>query len=267
MQSTPGNGTLPDATRRRRSGSSIPPFSHKTNAATAGKGIYASCYETDIFLILVAATWCSCSDTPTTRYTANCYVRYLKPEAQLLAETVLHAKTPDQPEATSAEAPEGVRYRGTLMRALDLQGTTTYRTEQTGGYAPEHTFTWKDNRQQPHTVQMNLPPISAFSFNSETISRTNPATLTWDGAPLDKNESLAMIWVTTDGGKTVPMEIIGNPGQDRIEFPAAQLSKLEPGTWKLYLVRKKSIQSEQPDTTVRCTAEYYTDEIVVTVTN
>jgi hypothetical protein len=220
------------------------------------------------FLTLAAAIWSGCSEAPAApKRTADCYVRYLKPEGQLLAETILREQAPGQTDAKSVEAPNGIRYLGSLMRAMDLQGTTTYRAERTDGYAPDHIFTWKDSDGNPYTFKMNLPPITAFSFDPATISRKKPATLTWSGAPLEKGERIAMIWESTDGSRTVPMEILGMPGQNRIEFPAAQLAKLEPGTWSLYLVRKKNIQTELPGATVRCTAEYYTDEIVFTVTD
>lgn len=207
----------------------------------------------------------SCSETPDARVrTADCYVRYLKPESQVFSEVVLRTETPGEAGTKSVEASEGVRYRGILMRSLNLQGVTTYRLEQPGGYAPEHTFEWKAEHQQ-HTFQMNLPPIFAFSFDSDTLSHKKPATLTWEGAPLGKGENIVLIWENITQGLTVPMEIIGYPGQDRIEFPAAQLTKLTPGTWTLYLVRKKSNQTTANGINLRGIAEYYTDLDTVTV--
>jgi hypothetical protein len=38
------------------------------------------------------------------------------------------------------------------------------------------------------------------------------------------------------------MEIVGTPGQQAIDFPAAQLAKLEPGIWALYVVRRKTAE-------------------------
>lgn len=208
-------------------------------------------------LIAIALLW-QCSHTPATTRTADCYIRYLKPEGQLQAEITLRETATDRDSAIALEVPGGVRYRGILMRTLSLNGTQTYRLEQTGGYALDHTFAWQHEGQACETA-FSLSPITAFSFDADPISLRKPATLTWEGAPLEPNEGIVMIWEKPAEGLTVPMEIIGSPGQDRIEFPAAQLAKLAPGTWTLYLVRKKTFRSDTNGLVVRGMAEYYSD--------
>lgn len=212
-----------------------------------------------LFFSLIAITlfW-HCTQTPPRTRKADCYVRYLKPEGQLQAEITLRETATDRDSTYALEVAGGVRYRGTLMRALTLNGTPTYRIEQTGGYPLDHTFAWQHDGQAYETA-LSLSPITAFSFNADPISLKKPATLTWDGAPLESNEGIAMIWENPAERLTVPMEIIGTPGQDRIEFPAAQLAKLAPGTWTLYLVRKKTFRSEANGLTVHGMAEYYSD--------
>jgi len=221
-----------------------------------------------LFLFFVAAASAGCSETsPAGKRSAECYVRYLKPESQLSAEVVLREIPPGQSEPQPYTPPGGVRFGGSLMRELVLQGAPVYRLEQGGGYTPEHEFTWSDDQKQKHTIGMNLPAITAFTFSVAPLSRKKPATCTWTGAPLEKKEMLVFMWERTSDRKTVPMEILGTPGQQSIEFPAAQLAKLEAGDWKLYLVRKKTSDFEAQGFSARCTAEYYSDVDTLTVTD
>ena len=196
---------------------------------------------------------------------AECYVRYLAPESQSFAEVRLLEETPGQNSMKAVESPAGVRYQGVLMRMLDAQGIT-YRLEQGGGYAPQHRFEWQDNREKPQAFEMQLPAITGFTFGADAVSNKNPATLRLEGAPLDRQETIVMIWESADGqGFTIPMEISASQGQDKIEFPAAQMGKIPTGTWSLYLVRKKRVKTELNGTTVLGVAEYYSQSDTIRV--
>ncbi|MFN0014036.1 MAG: hypothetical protein ACKVU2_05755 [Saprospiraceae bacterium] len=219
-----------------------------------------------LLLFFIAATCAACSDTPSSgKRSAECYVRYLKPENQLFAEVVLREEVPGKTDPQPFIPAGGVRYGGTLMREVPLQGLPAYRLEQSGGYANEHEFTWSDERERPLSVKVDLSAITAFAFNTDPLVRHTPATFTWTGAPLESGEALVLMWERTNDRTTVPMEVIGTPGQASIEFPAAQLAKIEPGTWALYIVRKKTVQSEVKGTNVVCTAEYYSGMDTITM--
>ena len=69
-------------------------------------------------------------------------------------------------------------------------------------------------------------PLLWFTFGTKNLSNKQPASLRWDGAPLERNESVVFMWESTDGGLTVPMEITGSQGMDHIDFPAAQMAKI-----------------------------------------
>lgn len=221
-----------------------------------------------LFLFFVAFACAGCSEAPATgKRSAECYVRYLKPESQLSAELILKETPPGKSEPLPYSPPGGVRFGGTLMRALVLQDRPVYRLAQGGGYTPGHTFTWSDEQGLQDTIAINLPAISAFTFDDVPLSRKKPSTFSWTGAPLEKRETLVFMWERTSDRMTVPMEILGMPGQQSIDFPAAQLAKLEPGTWTLYLVRKKATEIDSPRLSVRCLAEYYSDVDTLTVTD
>ncbi|MBK6933229.1 MAG: hypothetical protein IPH12_21110 [Saprospirales bacterium] len=209
------------------------------------------------FLALGFPLISACTDTPSARKrTAECYVRYLASEGQFRAEVTLREARGPQAELEAIEAPEGVRYNGTLMPAVYGKGVR-YQLEQPAGYHNRHTFSWKYG-EQAFSFPVDLPAITSFSFGPGRLSRQRPDTLRWNGAPLEQGESIVLLWESTGGSLTVPMEISGIPGQKTIEFPAAKLAALAPGTWTLYLVRKKRVKAEQNGAILYGLAEYFT---------
>lgn len=225
--------------------------------------------QTLILFVGAAVAVAGCSDLqPAAKRDAECYVRYLKPESQLLAEISFREIPSGASESQPWNPPGGVRYQGSLMRELTLQDVPMYRFETGGGYSATHAFTWADESGHKDTLGMELPAITAFAFSDTALSRQKASTFNWTGAPLEKGESLVLMWERTTDRKTVPMEIVGTPGQQSIDFPAAQLAKLEPGTWALYVVRKKTSEVRTADGGLRrCTAEYYSDVDTLTVTD
>lgn len=222
-----------------------------------------------LFLFFGAAALAACADLqPAAKRDAECYVRYLKPESQLLAEISFRETPSGKSESRPWNPPGGVRYGGSLMRELTLQDVPMYRLETGGGYSATHTFTWADESGHKDTLGMELPAIAAFTFSDTALSRRKPSSFTWTGAPLEKGEALVLMWERTSDRKTVPMEIVGTPGQQAIDFPAAQLAKLEPGTWTLYVVRRKIVETGTKGGGLqRCTAEYYSDVDTLRVTD
>lgn len=215
--------------------------------------------------VLFLFFWNACSDGQLARKrSAEFYVRYLAPEQQWLAEVNLRESIEGKNSRQDVESPAGVRYQGVLMRTIPANGIT-YQLLQGGGYTPKHTFEWQDSQKQPHVFEMEMPAIRNFSFGSDSLSNKKPASLRWEGAPLEAQESVVMMWETTNGEMTVPMEIISSPGQKSIEFPAAQMGKLPAGTWSLYLVRKKRTKQQIDGTKAMGLVEYYThsDTLVV----
>ncbi len=221
-----------------------------------------------IFLGLVSVfLWQACSDgAAARRQTAECYVRYIAPEGQWLAEVTLREGVDGQPGGQAVESPTGVRYQNVLMRTLPFEDVT-YRLEQAGGYTAEHKFEWQDSDEKRHSFEMNMPAITGFTFGTKNLSNKQPATLRWDGAPLDQNESLVFMWESTDGGLTVPMEIIASPGMDHIDFPAAQMAKIPAGNWSLYLVRKKQVKRNLDGVQAVGVVEYYSRPDTLLVQN
>lgn len=215
-------------------------------------------------LLCGAGTFCSPGPKKKSQ-TVDCYVRYLVPEAQLHAELTLREGPPGQAAQNPAAVPGGIRYQGVLMNELSGSEGASYRLDRSGGYNPQHVFSWTDDLKKAQQFRMELSPITAFSFGSATLSRQSPATFTWEGAPLEKGEVLVFLWETVDRLNTVPMEVIATPGQQRIEFPAAKLAELKPGVWTLYLVRKKLTKADVEGVKMTGIAEFYSRVDTLTI--
>ncbi len=195
------------------------------------------------------------------KMSASCYVRYLAPESALYAEFKLR---PENPAGKAIELPAGVRYQGTLMNKLSIP-ELTYRLEQSGGFAEAQQFDWKDPQQQDHSFKSKMAVIQSFAFEPAVLSTQKPATMQLVGPPLEKGESIVMIWESLVGNLTVSMEVRATAGQQQIDFPASQLAKLTPGEWTLYLVRKKGVSADVDGTPIVGIMEYYSHPDTLTV--
>ena len=215
-------------------------------------------------LLLLSALGACTENSKLEKNRASCYVRYLAPEGQLQAEFKLTTVQQGNETPQPTEVPDGPYHQGVLMSVVPSSGFT-YRLEQPGGYAADHRFDWKNKQGQAQTFSMSMSAIQSFSFEPKVLSNKKPATLRWLGQALEQGESIVMMWESTDGGLTVPMEIIGSPGQKQIDFPAAQMAKLPAGEWTLYLVRKKRVKAEVNGTTTSGMMEYYTQVDTLTV--
>ena len=86
--------------------------------------------QTLILFVGAAVAVAGCSDLqPAAKRDAECYVRYLKPESQLLAEISFREIPSGASESQPWNPPGGVRYQGSLMRELTLQDVPMYRFE------------------------------------------------------------------------------------------------------------------------------------------
>ncbi len=216
-----------------------------------------------IFFLVLSALAFSCSQTAEKlqNRSLECYVRYLEPEQQIHAEATLR-EGDTLPQAI--QAPEGIRYQGKAM-SLSTAQRVIYRLEDSGDFDSKHLFSWKDERGVARQFEMQFSPIQRFGFGSKTLAREKPATFRWEGAPLTKGETLVFLWENAALNKTVPMELISNSAAPAIEFPAAKIAELDPGTWTYYLVRKKLTKADANGVAASGIVEYYTKSDTVQV--
>ena len=209
------------------------------------------------FLLLCAGLRCS-APAPQKNQALECYVRYLVPEAQLSVEATLFEWSAGEIKRYPVGVPGGISYQNISMKPFQVGTDVSYQSNQAGGYTPEHMFRWKDAQGRSAQFDLSLAPITAFAFDKNPLARDSVATLRWDGKALEQGESLVLLWERAAGNLTVPMEVLGTPGQSSINFPSAKLKELEPGSWTLYLVRKKAVKTDIQGVTASALLEFYT---------
>lgn len=206
------------------------------------------------FFCLSALVFGACNTAQKSdKHTFRSYVRYLEDQAQLRAEAVVYG-----PDSAAVEPPGGILYDGLDMTAMPVKGAG-YRYQRNGAVGESAHFSWAGDKGDKHEFTVPILPIADFGFGPGPISRQHPDTLRWTGTPLDRGETLVLMWENLDKGQTVPMEIYGTAPQKEIVFPAAQLAKLTTaGRWSLYLVRRKLVKGDAGGIPATGTSEYYT---------
>lgn len=215
------------------------------------------------FLGFLTLMFTHCQTATAPRQFLQCYVRFDAVAGQVQADAIVrngNNTIQDQP----VEMPGGMLYQGSPMQVLPVQGLT-YRRSYAADFVPEHSFSWVDAQGMRQKVAFPMSPISKFSFGDGPLLRSKPATLRWEGGPLEKGETLVLMWENRALGQTVPMEIMRSSGNASIEFPAAKVAEVPAGTWTLYLVRKRLSKTETPGMAAEAVLEYYSKSDTIEV--
>ena len=74
------------------------------------------------------------------------------------------------------------------------------------------------------------------------------------------------MWENPKENLTVPMEFIVQGALSVADLPAAKMKELSPGTWTLYVVRKKLVKFSEDSFDAQAILEFYskTDTIQIT---
>ena len=215
------------------------------------------------FPLLLALAFAGCqAPVSVTKGALQCYVRFDAHQGQVLADATLYPDTGRL--APPVEMPGGLLYQGSAMQIIPVQGLT-YRRTYAAAFVPEHTFGWLDQKEQRQQVSFPMAAMSQFTFGDQPLSRTRPATLRWEGGPLEKGEALVLMWENKTLNQTVPMEIVRSSGDASIEFPAAKIAELAPGQWTLYIVRKRLARAKAGGVAVEGVLEYYSKSDTIEV--
>lgn len=204
---------------------------------------------------LVALLFGCRQPAPTLRQTLQCYVRYDAAAGRAKAEAALK-EGPDEQHLTAVEPQGGFQYQGATMELLPIQGMT-FSTHYNSAYQAVHHFNWKDKAGKPQVFEVRMPHIDSFYFKEPALSVSKPATLFWTGGTLEKGETLVLLWQTPNGEHTKSIEVYNPDGINALEIPATKMSELSPGTWSLYLVRKRLTKSTVGAVEATGVAEFY----------
>lgn len=190
-----------------------------------------------------------------------CYVRYDASNKSIKAEATMN----DEDQKKPVEWPGGIRYQRMEMQLLPVYGMT-YRYEYNAAFLPDHVFEWTEAQNHKSAFHMSIDPIQAFSLPAAAISKSKPTSVKWEGSPLGKGETLVFMWENQKEGKTLPLEVSSTSNVPVIDIPSAKIKELSPGTWTLYLVRKRLIKEKVGSIQANGIMEYYTEPISVRIT-
>jgi len=214
------------------------------------------------FLILTTLAFLGCnSQQKAENHTLFCYARY----DETLKLTKAEATLQDVGNKTTLEIPGGIRYQSMEMKLTPVYGMS-YRYEYPARFVAEQVFDWRDANKNKQVFRMSIDPITTFSLQGNTISQSQPATLTWEGSPLGKGETMVLMWENAKEGTTLPLEVSTSVGVPKIDIPAAKLKDFSPGDWTLYLVRKKLVKDNIAGMPVNGITEFYSKPIEVKIT-
>ncbi|MFK7773655.1 MAG: hypothetical protein AB8F94_16005 [Saprospiraceae bacterium] len=189
---------------------------------------------------------------------ANLYVRFLQKENHTEATATFQNGTTQQ-NAKPLKIEKGVFFHNGNMseRTIPKIGTR-YQASYDGPFSETYRFQFEDplKGKTDHLVAMN--PISNFSFEGE-VSKSKGATLSWNGPPLNNNETLVFL-IQDIKNKSRSFELKGKTKASKIDIASKHLSQLELGTAKIYLVRKQSKAEQKPNLVILVETEFYTIE-------
>ena len=214
-------------------------------------------FFTAFFLLIAILPGCQTSEAvEQPKIFGNLYVRYLQDGQQIKAEASFF-------EGDSAHTAQpisilgGVAFQGSGMESRNIQGKMIrYQYENQAAYPDQFSFQVQDESGQSHHFAAKMPPVNDF-LTPDTISKTRETTLELQPAPGSKLEALALLFSDAEG-KASLIEIPA-PLSKKIPLTPALLSKLRPGTYQLYLVKKQRTFIEQGVYRVYFDLEFYTE--------
>lgn len=188
---------------------------------------------------------------------ANFFVRFLQSENQVKANASFRTgMTQDLSKPIQIE--NGVFFHNGNMKEKKIPNVgIRYSYDYKGDFSDPYKFRFTDPLQGKMNYEVNVNPILNYSIKGD-VSKSKGLTLTWEGTPLNENESLVFLF--TAAKKNVPFEIKGKTASSTIEVPAEKLKTLEVGAAKVYLVRKQSHLHQEGNFVALSEMEFYTHE-------
>lgn len=180
---------------------------------------------------------------------ADFFIRYSYDSGDIRSEARFRDK-----DGTLAELPEAPTINTRPMHQVESAGAL-YLFSDSEKFAPNYHFQWRDISGEVGTADIEISPITDFYFSEKKLNSNAAATLNWQGKPLMDSETLVLLW--EKDGQAISMTWTEPTSQANITLAARELSKLSPGTWSLYVVRKQRKRIEKPPFKAKAVFEFY----------
>ena len=179
------------------------------------------------------------------------YVRYIQDNSTLMATATFRAG-----EAGSKLAPRSMNkvfFQETEMGERQTGDLLRYVAEtRSNGFENAYDFNWKNDANASLKHQMRIAPILRASV-PQPWQQANIAVVKWEGAPLEKGETLVVL-CENKSGQTVSQEFHGPTDLSAVPFDA---KKLTPGNWTATLVKTHVEEKTEGSVTTKSVFEFY----------
>jgi len=159
-----------------------------------------------------------------------------------------------------------VNFEGEPMEVQNLGKSygVRYSFRKRGPYRGSYEYKYKGNQigQSSHAIKMSS--ITDFSIKENTISKSEGATLMWQGEPLDKNQEIDLLF-TDEKNKAFSLKFVGPTSKTEINLKAEKIAGLSTGSGKLMLIKKQFEKIEETNSTKISEIEFYSNQLEINV--
>ncbi len=199
-------------------------------------------------------------------------VRYLEGQRELRGQLLLY----EGDSLTGAQAlrfPGQVAFLGSGTQEVVLPGsepgTEAYRYETTlvTDYPTDLRFTFPgpgaaDSERQTIALRMVAPDLAAFP---DTIRKSAGIQFSTPADSLRSSENILMFFTNAADGAIRRIMVAGPTRSNRISVPPGAIGQIEPGDYRLYLIKSQRVNTTAGSLRTTGLVEYYTREKTVRV--
>jgi len=179
-------------------------------------------------------------------YILNIYSRYLQLEKEFKVEVSFNSRKDKKLKNQSIEG--DLFFRGRKLSKIDARfGGMKYMTQlPKEPYKESKVIEWKKENTVLGTYQSTLPQIETFQIEKNTIELSKGFRLSWEGAPLTKEEFITIV-ITPELSDPLRLNRLGPTETSYFRVLGKQLEKLTPGTCQLSIIRNKRTNIRDKD--------------------
>lgn len=211
-----------------------------------------------LFTFVLSALSCGTETAQQDEITANFYLRYLADGQDIKAQaTFLDRDSSGQQQ--QIEMPGGVSFQGSGMGKREVgNALIRYQYENVGTFPEDFLFACRRSAQDPWTeFSHSMIPIRRFNLD-DTIQIKDGATMVLPDGPLTEEEQLVLIF-NDENNQATSIEIKGPMEGNALRLSAGQLTRLQPGSYQYYLVKKGLTTQTFDGITARIETEFYSE--------
>lgn len=212
-----------------------------------------------IILILIVSCQSETEKSDKTQPTTfvHFYMRFLQSDNQVKS-TATFSRGMTQETSQPIKVEKGVFFYNSNMKENFLKDFgVRYTYDFKGSFSDKYLFRFIDPLKGNTEHKLNINSISSFSI--EEISKSKGMKISWEGKPLNENETLVIL-INSEKNKLSTLEVKGKTDTPNITISPSKLSAIALGKLKIYLVRKQFQVTQKPNFVALSETEFYTNE-------